>query len=88
MFIGKVTGNVVSTSKDESLIGTKLLVVKFVNEHLVETGATEVAVDTVGAGPGEYVLVSKGSSARAAFGDKKIPADAVIVGIIDSVEAD
>lgn len=86
MYIGKVVGNVVSTSKDEALIGTKLLIVKYLNENLVETGTIEVVVDSVGAGPGELVLVTKGSAARIVFPDKKIPVDSVIVGIIDSVE--
>ncbi len=47
---------------------------------------TEVAVDSVGAGPGEIVLISKGSSARSVFENRNIPVDSCIVGIVDSIE--
>ncbi|MBQ9416401.1 MAG: EutN/CcmL family microcompartment protein [Clostridia bacterium] len=86
MLIGKVIGNVVSTRKVESLIGCK-----FMQVHLIEDGKETnkylVAVDAAGAGIGEYVLISTGSSARLALpADAKgnqIPVDATIVGIID-----
>ena len=68
MLLGKVVGNVVSTIKNEKLIGMKLLVVELVNEKLVGEGKTEVVVDPIGAGFGEVVLLCKGSSARIVFG--------------------
>lgn len=86
MYIGKLIGTVVSTSKDDSLVGTKLLVVRKLNEKLQPQDSIEVAVDRVGAGVGEIVLVSKGSSARSVFENSKIPVDATIVGIVDNVE--
>ena len=86
MYLGKVIGNVVSTSKNEALIGSKLLIVRKLNEKLVELDQTEIAVDSVGAGPGEIVIIAKGSSARGIFKDVKGPIDAAIVGIVDSVE--
>ncbi len=86
MYLGKVIGNIVSTSKQEGLTGFKLLIVSELNEREQETGRTEIAVDTVGAGCGETVIVSKGSSARNAEGLSKVPADAAIVGIVDTVE--
>lgn len=86
MYLGKVIGTVVSTSKAESLIGSKLLIVRKIDEKYNDLNNTEVAVDSVGAGPGEIVLISKGSSARSVFEKRNIPVDACIVGIVDSVE--
>lgn len=86
MYLARVIGNIVSTSKDESLIGTKLLIIQKVNEKLESIESSEIAVDTVGAGAGEIVLVAKGSSARCALSEKNMPVDASIVGIVDSVE--
>jgi len=83
MRIGLVKGMVVSTKKDERLIGTKLLVVQFVDSAYKSLGDEEVAVDTVGAGAGEYVLLCSGSSARHVFEDAKMPVDLVVVGILD-----
>lgn len=86
LYLAKVIGSVVSTSKDPGLSGTKLLIVEKITEELVAQGDVEVAVDSVGAGSGEIVLVSKGSSARNALGKPNAPIDAAIVGIVDSVE--
>lgn len=86
MYLGKVIGTVVSTSKDQNLVGTKLLIVERLTEKLVSIGETEIAVDSVGAGTGEVVIVAKGSSARYAIGKTEAPIDASIVGIVDTVE--
>ena len=86
MYLGKVIGTVVSTSKAESLIGSKLLIVRKIDEKYNDLNNTEVAVDSVGAGPGEIVLISKGSSARSVFENRNIPVDSCIVGIVDSIE--
>ncbi len=86
MYLAKVVGTVVSTSKDESLVGYKLLVVKEIDEKYRELSKSAVAVDTVGAGVGEIVFVASGSSARSIFADKNPPIDCSIVGIVDSVE--
>jgi microcompartment protein CcmK/EutM len=90
MFIAKVTGSVVSTHKVESMVGRKLLVVEpyRLDESrgsLKTTGRTFVAVDTIGAGEGEYVLICQGSSARLTPETKNLPIDTVIIGIVDSV---
>lgn len=85
MYIGKVIGNVVATTKDQSLHGKKLLIVEKLDIQLQPTETVEVAVDTVGAGNGEQVLVLKGSSARKVSGENAAT-DAAIVAIIDSVE--
>jgi ethanolamine utilization protein EutN len=93
MFIGKVTGTVVASQKIDSVVGKKLLLVQALNvkgdppETLEITSKTAVAIDTVGAGEGEYVLVTQGSSARLTETTNKVPADAVVVGIIDSIQA-
>lgn len=86
MYLGRVIGNVVSTSKDPGLISTKLLIVEKITEKLEPQGDVEIAVDSVGAGSGEIVIVSKGSSARNALNKPDAPIDAAIVGIVDSVE--
>ena len=94
MFIAKVTGSVVATHKVDSMVGRKLLVVEpyrldpQARRELVPTGRTFVAVDTIGAGEGEYVLITQGSSARLTPETKNLPIDAVIVGIIDTVHVD
>lgn len=87
MYLGRVIGTVVSTSKNENLIGMKLLVVEKLTERLEREGSSEIAVDSVGAGAGEIVIVCKGSSARYVFGSEGIaPIDTCIVGIVDNVE--
>lgn len=86
MYIAKVIGMVVATRKDESLVGTKLLIVQMMDMNGEPKGTAEVAVDSVGAGTGELVLVSKGSGARNIFENRSSPVDAAIVGIIDSME--
>ncbi len=86
MYLGKVIGTVVSTSKNEKLVGAKLLIVDRLSESLVSTGRNEIAVDSVGAGVGETVIVCTGSSARYVFGDGSAPIDTSIIGIVDTVE--
>jgi ethanolamine utilization protein EutN len=86
MIIGKVLGNVWATKKDPKIGGHKLLVIRTLGG--AEGSETMVAVDTIGAGVGEDVLVTKGSVARNSLGDRDSPIDAVVVGIIDSLEVD
>lgn len=82
MVCGKVTGTIVSTRKVETLVGSKLLEVELYRNG-VPTGEYLVAIDRVGAGIGERVLITRGSGARLALDDRETPTDAVIVGIID-----
>lgn len=84
MNLGKVVGTVVSTRKEASLQGLRFMLVKIVDESLKETGGQVVAVDAVGSGPGEIVMVASGSSARQTAVTDKRPCDAVIMGIVDS----
>src|SRR5215211_7824613 len=96
MFLARVTGNVVATQKDKTLNGQKLLVVEPLNvkyddatqapASLGNTGRAIVAIDVVGCGEGQLVLVVQGSSARMTDVTKNLPADAVIVGIVDAAE--
>ncbi len=86
MIIGRVIGTVVATRKDERLRGSKLLLVRPLTLKGEDENNYLVAVDTVGAGFRERVLVVSGSSARLAEGMKDRPVDAAIIGIIDSVE--
>jgi ethanolamine utilization protein EutN len=94
MFLARVTGSVVSTHKVESMVGRKLLTVEplrvepVTRERLVGTGRTFVCVDTVGAGLGEVVLIVQGSSARLTPETEKLPVDATIIGIVDTVNVE
>ena len=81
MIIGKVVGTVVSTRKCDNLIGSKCMIVEPIPSLKVENRI--VAVDKVGAGIGELVLVAQGSAARIGCDMEKSPVDAAIVGIID-----
>ena len=82
MLIGKIVGSVVSTRKNDKLVGSKFMIV----QTCAGTGDDKriVAVDNVGAGIGEIVLVATGSAARIGCDQEKAPIDAAIVGIIDS----
>jgi microcompartment protein CcmK/EutM len=86
MLIGKVIGTLVSTRKEESIQGLKLLVVRQVNVEGQETGGYVVAADAVGAGVGEFVLYATGSSARQTVMTDRRPVDAVIMAIVDTWE--
>jgi ethanolamine utilization protein EutN len=94
MFLARVTGSVVATQKVASMTGHKLLTVEPLRvdpggrDRLVSTGRTFVVVDTVGAGQGEMVLIVQGSSARMTPDTEKLPVDAVIVGIVDTVNVE
>ena len=86
MIIARILGTVVSTQKDERLHVKKLLIVKPINLDGTDQNGYIVAVDTVGAGYHEKVIVVAGSSARLAEGNKDCPVDSAIVGVIDSFE--
>ena len=99
MFLGRVKGHVVATAKDPSIKGYKLLVVEPLKVDYDDqamaantkggggrfevTGRAIVAMDTIGAGEGQLVLIVQGSSARMAEGCHKTPTDAVVIGIVD-----
>jgi ethanolamine utilization protein EutN len=84
----------VATQKVDSMVGHRLLVVEpyrldaETRDRLVTTGRTFIAVDTVGAGEGEFVLIVQGSSARLTPETKNLPVDTVVVGIVDTVHVD
>jgi ethanolamine utilization protein EutN len=100
MFLARVKGHVVATAKDQAIRGYKLLIVEPLKVDYDEpgtaghesggggrfqvTGRAIVAMDTLGAGEGQLVLVVQGSSARMAEGCNKVPTDAVIIGIVDA----
>jgi ethanolamine utilization protein EutN len=92
MFLARVEGSIVATKKDPAMEGRKLLLVR---PQLVDDkdpgkfrpGAnTIIAVDSVGAGIGELVMFCQGSSARLAPNLREAPVDAVIIGIVDTVD--
>ena len=91
MFVAKVTGSVVATQKVDSMKGHKLLVVEPYRldstrrDKLITTGRTFVAVDMLGAGVGDMVLIVQGSSGGCTTETNKLPIDTVIIGIVDQV---
>jgi microcompartment protein CcmK/EutM len=88
MLLGRVVGTVVSTKKEPRLDGSKLLVVRGIDPEGRPTSTLVVAVDAVGAGPGEVVLWASGSSARQTEETKDRPIDAVIMAIVDQLEVE
>jgi len=94
MFVAKVTGSLVSTQKVDAMVGYKLLIVEpyrvdpETRKELAATGRSFVAVDTLGAGVGDFVLITQGSSARLTPETKNMPVDTVIVGIVDQVHVE
>lgn len=88
MLLGKVIGTVVATRKVETLIGAKLMIVRYQELDGRPKAAFDVCLDTVGAGAGDVVLVVKGSSARMVEAFKNSPTDASIIAIVDNVEVE
>ncbi|WP_036482721.1 EutN/CcmL family microcompartment protein [Myxosarcina sp. GI1] len=88
MQIAKVRGTVVSTQKDPSMTGVKLLLVQYIDEEGQLLPQYEVAADIVGAGVSEWVLISRGSAARTEGRRESQPLDALVVGIIDTINVD
>jgi ethanolamine utilization protein EutN len=89
MHLAKVVGSVVATRKHQSFQGSKLLLLQPLvaqERALTPSGSSVVAIDSVGAGLGELVMFTQGSSARLAAQAKDTPVDAIIVGIVDRVE--
>jgi len=88
MLLGKIVGTVVSTRKEPTLEGSKLLVVRGLDLDGKPTATLVVAVDAVGAGVGEWVLYASGSSARQTELTKDRPVDATIMAIVDTLEVE
>ena len=86
MLFARVLGTVVCTRKDDKLVGTKLLMVQPVNMKQEPEGKPLVAVDAVGAGEGEVVLIVQGSSARQTRRTEGNPCDCAIMAIVDTIE--
>ncbi len=91
MFVAKIVGSVVATQKTESMRGSKLLMIEpyvidpKTRDKLITTSRSLIAVDVVGAGEGQFVLVVQGSSARMTPETKPLPVDCTIIGVVDSV---
>jgi microcompartment protein CcmK/EutM len=86
MIFGRVVGTVVSTRKEDNIRGTKYLLVRVCNQRGEQKDDHIVALDLVGAGTGELIIVAQGSSSRQTETTYQKPIDAVIVGIVDLVE--
>lgn len=86
MFTGKVIGSAVATRKNEKLTGVKFLVIQPLNSRLEPNGKPIIAVDTVGAGAGEFVFLAKSREASLPANVRGTPVDAAVVGIIDSLD--
>lgn len=86
MLMGKVVGTVVATQKDEGMVGFKLLVVQNLDLEMKLTKSYTIAVDAIGAGLDEVVIVVQGSSARLTDPTKNKPVDAAVICIVDSID--
>lgn len=86
MNIGRASGTVVATKRADNIPGPKYLIVELCNQRLEPGKRRLVALDPLGAGPGEIVLVSQGSSARQTESTNKKAVDAVVVAIVDELE--
>jgi ethanolamine utilization protein EutN len=87
VYLARVVGDVVSTHRHQNLGGRKLLLVRRLDLHDNEEGTEVIALDVIGVGRGEKVLVvQEGGAARALFKNDKIPVQAVVVGVVDRVD--
>lgn len=87
MYLARVVGDVVSTHRHENMGGRKLLLVRRLDLQDNEEGTEVIALDVIGVGRGEKVLVvQEGGAARALFKNDKIPVQAVVVGVVDRVD--
>ena len=84
--LGKVIGTIWSTRKDENLVGSKFLIIRQLNLDYTPKDNTVIAIDSVGAGVGEVVLVAQGSSARQTDITQNKPVDAVVMAIVDKLD--
>jgi ethanolamine utilization protein EutN len=85
MILGKVIGSIWATQKEEGMNQLKLLIIEPITWKGDTNGQQIIAADRIGAGQGERVIISRGSPARTLF-NKIAPIDAVVVGIVDSLE--
>ena len=89
MFIARVVGDVVATHRHGNLGGHKLLLIRRLSLAGEEEGGEVIALDVIGVGIGERVLVvQEGNAARSLFRSKTIPAQAVVVGVVDELQVD
>ncbi|MDX2029916.1 MAG: EutN/CcmL family microcompartment protein [Blastocatellia bacterium] len=84
MQLARVIGNIVSTIKNATLEGRKLMIIQILDGQLRAVGKPLVAVDSVGAGPGELVFWCRGKEASFPFEGSEVPTDCTIIGIVDS----
>ncbi len=85
MMLGKIVGTVVSTQKDASLEGFKLLIAQPLTLDMQPAGGYKLMVDTVGAGVGEIIIYTTGTASRNAIGNSEASIDAAVIGIVDTV---
>ncbi|MDZ7267209.1 MAG: EutN/CcmL family microcompartment protein [candidate division KSB1 bacterium] len=86
MFLARVLGTIWATQKDASLIGTKMQIIQPLDRFAAPSGTPLIAVDTVGAGPGEMVFYVTAREATLPLRHGLSPVDASIVGIVDTIE--
>jgi len=85
MHLGRVIGTVVSTVKNESLEGRKLLIIQPVDAAFNNNGKPVIAVDSAGAGKGELIFWCRGKESSFPFSPAEVPTDCTVVGIVDSL---
>jgi ethanolamine utilization protein EutN len=88
MKLGRVIGNLWATRKEEGLTGIKFLCIQLENPQGQVVGESLIAADRIGAGIGDCVMVTSGSAARFIIKEVDLPIDAVVIGIVDSVDVE
>lgn len=86
MFFAKVIGTIWATRKDPNCVGFKLQFIQPLNAHREKAGDPIIAIDTVGAGPGETVYYITAREATIPLPTEMAPVDATIVGIVDRID--
>jgi ethanolamine utilization protein EutN len=88
MRIGTVVGNIWATRKEDGLTGLKFLFVQLEDTAGAPIDVPVIAADRIGAGIGDRVMITLGSAARFVITDKDLPIDAVVIGIVDSIDVE
>ncbi|WP_027416102.1 EutN/CcmL family microcompartment protein [Aneurinibacillus terranovensis] len=88
MRIGTVIGNIWATRKEDGLIGLKFLFIQLEDTNGTPVDVPVIAADRIGAGIGDRVMITQGSAARFVVDNKDVPIDAVVIGIVDSIDVE
>ncbi len=86
MLLGKITGTITATVKDERLVGHRLLIADIIDAEGRPLSSGQIAIDSLGAGIGDKVILSAGSAARISSGHASLPVDLATIAIVDGID--